>query len=218
MRGKPPVIADALPTLRITPAGAGKTNFTGANLSGAKDHPRRCGENLYAVRLRLGCFGSPPQVRGKLTHTVAADENLRITPAGAGKTMTRGNKLRAGQDHPRRCGENALPQIIAAVTTGSPPQVRGKPSRSSISAIRFRITPAGAGKTNGTCCSCGRRRDHPRRCGENVAPRIDPLSILGSPPQVRGKPHAYSNVDLLIRITPAGAGKTQCDPVSPSRG
>ena len=50
------------------------------------------------------------------------------------------------------------------------------------------ITPAGAGKTRQAQPSCLPRRDHPRRCGENVAALI---SIL-----------------LLVRITPAGAGKT----------
>ena len=45
VRGKPPVIADALPTLRITPAGAGKTHAVGFPSASTADHPRRCGEN-----------------------------------------------------------------------------------------------------------------------------------------------------------------------------
>ena len=72
----------------------------------------------------------------------------RITPAGAGKTGDRKNFASSGQDHPRRCGENALEDSSEAHCLGSPPQVRGK--RVYIESIPtvHRITPAGAGKTS----------------------------------------------------------------------
>ena len=66
--------------------------------------------------------------------------------------------------------------------------MRGKPHTAQTISVQARITPAGAGKTRQAQPSCLPRRDHPRRCGENVAALI---SIL-----------------LLVRITPAGAGKT----------
>ena len=71
-------------------------------------------------------------------------------------------------DHPRRCGEN-------------------QGCYSSLK-LFFRITPAGAGKT--------------QKVYQNTA------TTAGSPPQVRGK--LFEGVSLLYvpRITPAGAGKT----------
>ena len=72
--------------IRITPAGAGKTGIASVYSKAERDHPRRCGENVFRmikIELRLG---SPPQVRGK--HHIGKEINVKdgITPAGAGKT------------------------------------------------------------------------------------------------------------------------------------
>ena len=53
-----------------------------------QDHPRRCGENKEAQAIKVLCTGSPPQVRGKLVHSINAVVRAGITPAGAGKTLT----------------------------------------------------------------------------------------------------------------------------------
>ena len=75
--------------LRITPAGAGKTNNKIGVFAYNRDHPRRCGEN-YALNFNaLAGVGSPPQVRGKLANENADLSGLGITPAGAGKTNLR---------------------------------------------------------------------------------------------------------------------------------
>ena len=72
--------------------------------------------------------------------------------------------------------------------TGSPPQVRGKLPKTGAKTRRYRITPAGAGKTR-PWYRCSRPcKDHPRRCGENTNSVTIKMRILGSPPQVRGKP------------------------------
>ena len=91
---------------------------------------------------------------------------------------------------------------------GSPPQVRGKRNASYHSARFGRITPAGAGKTLLFANFRAFQWDHPRRCGENSILLKLHVAAEGSPPQVRGK-HSSKNVSmLLMRITPAGAGKT----------
>ena len=73
---------------RITPAGAGKTRCTAYNHAAAKDHPRRCGENIV-TDIYDGCkSGSPPQVRGKPLTVINKKSEIRITPAGAGKTLS----------------------------------------------------------------------------------------------------------------------------------
>ena len=133
-------------------------------------------------------LGSPPQVRGK--H--GSNRNCRclvgITPAGAGKTLFAGIPRNQGQDHPRRCGENAPARSSNSPTQGSPPQVRGKLVAVARNYWEAGITPAGAGKTHSRYFCRQRDRDHPRRCGENVRQRVHGDCDRGSPPQVRGKP------------------------------
>ena len=135
-----------------------------------------------------GTNGSPPQVRGKPCHAGSVPAATRITPAGAGKTLTLGQ-----------------PSIVAR---GSPPQVRGKPIAVMISGSAPRITPAGAGKTMPAPTPQGLRKDHPRRCGENKDLMVFKREVSGSPPQVRGKHVLRPPPDLWLGITPAGAGKT----------
>ncbi len=71
---------------RITPAGAGKTTVTALKAERERDHPRRCGENMFTARNTCVPVGSPPQVRGKLSRFSCFSTFVRITPAGAGKT------------------------------------------------------------------------------------------------------------------------------------
>ena len=93
--------------MRITPAGAGKTEYGDDILVGFEDHPRRCGENPNREFADSLLAGSPPQVRGK-----------RIIEQMYGCTA---------EDHPRRCGENIVNKTGREIGKGSPPQVRGKP-------------------------------------------------------------------------------------------
>ena len=91
----------------ITPAGAGKTIMCRTCTATTRDHPRRCGENADYAFLDRDIRGSPPQVRGKLSQTEGKSVKEWITPAGAGKTLSPHTGSKYGQDHPRRCGENA---------------------------------------------------------------------------------------------------------------
>ena len=153
-------------------------------------------------------YGSPPQVRGKRLQDATVKIKDRITPAGAGKTILFRQQINITQDHPRRCGENLLALVQSIGIPGSPPQVRGKPRRLSIFRARYRITPAGAGKTQLRIRKLRDRWDHPRRCGENRVSLTTVMVQEGSPPQVRGKPQVLQGIGEVIGITPAGAGKT----------
>ena len=106
-------------------------------------------------------------MRGKLAERLFPLHNVRITPAGAGKTLSVVVLAVPTRDHPRRCGENFESCQAAGKAGGSPPQVRGKHDVFEGSCPHWRITPAGAGKT--TLDIIGRMlyKDHPRRCGEN---------------------------------------------------
>ena len=147
-------------------------------------------------------------MRGKLEGVVLIGQNLRITPAGAGKTKQFLERITSTQDHPRRCGENTAYKSSSSYHLGSPPQVRGKPNDETSISAHTGITPAGAGKTCFFIERTSSQRDHPRRCGENATADPSAVGLLGSPPQVRGKHTVYFMSSDKPRITPAGAGKT----------
>ena len=152
---------------RITPAGAGKTPFFISALPTSRDHPRRCGENDRKGIRNADKAGSPPQVRGKLSHCACRELRTGITPAGAGKTPQRRKQTELFEDHPRRCGENTVRYIAGVSSGGSPPQVRGKLAGVCTTTHTPGITPAGAGKTSARFWQNSFCWDHPRRCGEN---------------------------------------------------
>ena len=148
-------------------------------------------------------------MRGKRRLAETSATMARITPAGAGKTFSSKRSNANCEDHPRRCGENLFVPDGQEIADGSPPQVRGKQLFTGKLNSNFRITPAGAGKTPPKARFIPLSQDHPRRCGENLSAGITRKSVLGSPPQVRGKLLAVSIVLCKPRITPAGAGKTR---------
>ena len=211
VRGKQPFHSYRLCSSRITPAGAGKTAGAVGTRAGARDHPRRCGENDVPQYSRQRPHGSPPQVRGKPTKKMCPAPCIRITPAGAGKTQRAQRANPALKDHPRRCGENRIRRTRRRPTLGSPPQVRGKHEPCRAHGLERRITPAGAGKTRTAESIHVSAKDHPRRCGENSASVSRTPRNLGSPPQVRGKLIDHGTECICNRITPAGAGKTSWD-------
>ena len=189
MRGKPSFAAASPSVTRITPAGAGKTEYYAFPDEETGDHPRRCGENDAVGVARAFQPG--------------------ITPAGAGKTPMTNLCRSTRQDHPRRCGENYLRKAGRGCAEGSPPQVRGKLSPYSLDRTAIWITPAGAGKTFTALGEYRDRQDHPRRCGENKTIRRRCRPLPGSPPQVRGKQPCQQGGVCRGGITPAGAGKTR---------
>ena len=209
VRGKPRKPASKAVITGITPAGAGKTEEKSRKIVQNKDHPRRCGENCHPLSRRNTASGSPPQVRGKLEIRLGKRMGRGITPAGAGKTSVPRSACLCRRDHPRRCGENLRLPPDDAAKAGSPPQVRGKPSPHQVCRTGWRITPAGAGKTKSYVPFLQLTKDHPRRCGENLAMYPLQPGEVGSPPQVRGKLGILVTSEICSRITPAGAGKTE---------
>ena len=147
-------------------------------------------------------------MRGKLVAAVHRTTAVRITPAGAGKTLSHTNNLGQPEDHPRRCGENRGREKLCKLGTGSPPQVRGKQNHQNPAPLQQRITPADAGKTLRVRAPPPPRPDHPRGCGENTDSGRICCGYCGSPPRMRGKQNGKKKRTRLRGITPADAGKT----------
>ena len=208
MRGKHIVLHVLIIAYRITPSDAGKTELRVGCGYNIWDHPRGCGENSRPARVGGRLDGSPPRMRGKPRRCRTRKRPRRITPAGAGKTLSVLLTPSAFQDHPRRCGENVFDGDASYRHLGSPPQVRGKLYTIKPFSANVGITPAGAGKTPKSIPFFFVGPDHPRRCGENKICYYYRSCLAGSPPQVRGKRILNDFDSSYFGITPAGAGKT----------
>ena len=161
------------------------------------------------MRMLRGCpRGSSPQVRGKLPFPAGVIQVVRLIPAGAGKTHCSLVRFISSSAHPRRCGENLNPLGNWLQSDGSSPQVRGKHLLSTGRSAFTRLIPAGAGKTCSNSQQTRRATAHPRRCGENSLKLSGTSFALGSSPQVRGKLPFPAGVIQVVRLIPAGAGKT----------
>ena len=86
MRGKGNAFINNKVKNRITPAYAGKSTGKRTSLGGTKDHPRLCGEKMYAAAPADLSSGSPPPMRGKAKQRSFSRVKDRITPAYAGKS------------------------------------------------------------------------------------------------------------------------------------
>ena len=86
MRGKDITATWATSIFRITPAYAGKSSVVPYPVPASRDHPRLCGEKVQTASGIAPMTGSPPPMRGKATRTPLFFQNLRITPAYAGKS------------------------------------------------------------------------------------------------------------------------------------
>ena len=102
-----------------------------------------------------------------------------------------------------------MDRIKPALTDGSSPLTRGKPTRRSVMTMRRRLIPAHAGKTP---CFPRSQRDtdaHPRSRGENTRASGASPQSAGSSPLTRGKPLRGLQRPGPQGLIPAHAGKTQ---------
>ena len=106
------------------------------------------------------------------------------------------------------CGEKVTSKVSPGKTSGSPPRVRGKASRTWKNSTSQRITPACAGKSFQLFVIYNICGDHPRVCGEKLSWAMPTSSRVGSPPRVRGKDNPSFDVKTSVGITPACAGKS----------
>ena len=158
--------------------------------------------------ISLVCRGSPPRMRGKVSHILENVFPMRITPAHAGKSMARLMVRKHIQDHPRACGEKFIGDVYELSEMGSPPRMRGKVNQKNNACIAIRITPAHAGKSVLFFTCSQKSEDHPRACGEKGCGIRQRAPGIGSPPRMRGKGNITNNIIQEPGITPAHAGKS----------
>ncbi len=114
-RGSPPHVRGPLTTIiginmfqRITPACAGTTSGLNHQILTFEDHPRMCGDHVYATDVASVYLVSPPHVRGPRYEDWCSGLLTRITPACAGTTLYIGHLYIPSEDHPRMCGDHLV--------------------------------------------------------------------------------------------------------------
>ena len=111
---------------RNTPAYAGKTTQNAAGEAIEKKHPRVCGED---DRFRGGYHvnaETPPRMRGRRVAVSTWPQEIRNTPAYAGKTMNFGVIVTRYKKHPRVCGEDQMHEPTNVRDLETPPRMRGR--------------------------------------------------------------------------------------------
>ena len=147
MRGKGPPHRVHAVGGGITPAHAGKRMCPKLRPLLLRDHPRACGEKLWASFNWCQSAGSPPRMRGKGESKPHKRCSERITPAHAGKRRACRYRSTTSRDHPRACGEKCGQCVVVVGVKGLPPRMRGKVVRLAPLRRAARITPAHAGKS-----------------------------------------------------------------------
>ena len=144
-----------------------------------------CGKDSDVFSSNGEGIGSPPHVRERRIFKYLNHDLTGITPACAGKTISRLTDSMACWDHPRMCGKDPDGISQGMGRRGSPPHVRERLPIPMIKHSYFRITPACAGKTITVSVKTSYRKDHPRMCGKDSAKAGVFKQYVGSPPHVR---------------------------------
>ena len=166
MRGAHSDCLRRLLTNRIIPAGAGSTVLAAACPAERQDHPRGCGEHHGLDDGLRVSVGSSPRMRGS---TGRSSPRWPWCP-----------------DHPRGCGEHQCLICWSVPTKGSSPRMRGARCRRLLGWSVPGIIPADAGSAVVELVHSRSGEDHPRGCGEHVAPGLLLGLIPGSSLRMRG--------------------------------
>ena len=160
-------------------------------------------------------MGSPPRARGKVSIKFAVVDDIRITPACAGKRHHAKPPLRNKGSPPRARGKDGRKRNLDG-RPGITPRARGKGYTISRSKRAVGITPACAGKSGERSVTSRQARDHPRVRGEKVPWVLPGNTQPGSPPRARGKAGSGWSCATSSGITPACAGKSRLTLKSPA--
>ena len=148
-------------------------------------------------------------MRGKERGVAGCAEDLRITPAYAGKSLLAHGQSRRCGDHPRVCREKYPGSTDPKDRWGSPPRMQGKAHQRLRPRLDTRITPACAGKEPEAAPTSARGGITPAYAGKRIW-ASSAKTFLRNHPRVCGeKPVVIAVWTAPQGITPACAGKSQ---------
>ncbi len=149
------------------------------------EHPRVGGKDPTMEESDPRRTGTPPRRREGREPDEETAEDLRNTPASAGRTAGPGRRAPASPEHPRVGGKDAPPLRVFISGCGTPPRRREGPGRAFPGPPGRRNTPASAGRTASVRQPVGQATEHPRVGGKDAhSLPVDPDTI-GTPPRRR---------------------------------
>ena len=156
--------------------------------------------------LHCRLVGSPPVVRGLLWMTLPRGGVIWFIPGRAGSAHGSSLGRHPISVHPRSCGVFYLPMALFIFLIGSPPEVRGLPSRFLEQSSFSWFTPGRAGSAFQWTLIEPIFAVHPGSCGVWVTWKGWQSSRPGSPPVVRGLLNLLPVFLVCERFTPGRAG------------
>ena len=148
-------------------------------------------------------------MRGARNRQCRLSYALGIIPADAGSTNPQLAFEVFRKDHPRGCGEHRLLSRVVVRCAGSSSRMRG----AQLLGVRVveggGIIPADAGSTYREPKPGANGGDHPRGCGEHIAPTMIRAYLGGSSPRMRGAQSDCRHRQVGAGIIPADAGSTR---------
>ena len=187
-RGRLRLVGRASRRARNTPAYAGKTVMEGVFPPDRTKHPRLRGEDIPVPGDVPTIGETPPLTRGRPDPDTVTSEDIRNTPAYAGKTSSRRLSSSPCRKHPRLRGEDSPVWSEPIGDPETPPLTRGRPGRPSPSGVSFwkhprlrgedrkhrscafrptETTPLTRGRHDARAVDDGDGRKHPRLRGED---------------------------------------------------
>ena len=109
--------------------------------------------------------------------------------------------------YPRVCGGSPGRRLVACISAGLSPRVRGKRLVYQAAAAGAGSIPACAGEAACGLWICRKAPVYPRVCGGSAVSIASAKSIMGLSPRVRGKPGNSVHCLLWSRSIPACAGE-----------
>ena len=153
-------------------------------------------------------LGSSPRMRGAARVLVLLVRRDGIIPTYAGSSGSASTTASRTRDHPRACGEQRIFLTDARQRTGSSPRMRGAAAAFLGSVATSGIIPAHAGSRPRASTTTSASGDHPRACGEQLAPLGIGGVGEGSSPRMRGAGLGLDRDGLGDGIIPAHAGSS----------
>ena len=166
-RGRLRLVGRASRRARNTPAYAGKTVMEGVFPPDRTQHPRLRGEDIPVPGDVPTIGETPPLTRGRPREISSVVQNVRNTPAYAGKTSPWDRAPRVCPKHPRLRGEDSPFEKGTESIKETPPLTRGRRAAAPAAVAADRNTPAYAGKTLFGLASGNGLGKHPRLRGED---------------------------------------------------
>ncbi len=163
------------------PAGAGSSRSRSGTPPGRGDHPRGRGEQVAPGFRALVQQGPSPRARGAGAAHLVGQGHVGTIPAGAGSRCKRSCLHTRLRDHPRGRGEQRDVADELEGGEGPSPRARGAGLGLHQFGGRGGTIPAGAGSRSWPAFSWRRRRDHPRRRGEQQTPTAGGLGWRDHP-------------------------------------